>query len=223
MSGTLALVGGAEWTEGCTFDAGLLERSGGTRVVIVPTASAYEQPHLLVERARRWFASLGAEVDVLEVFGRSEALAPGAADILDDATFVYISGGSPMHLRSFLKDTPVWDGIVGVWRRGGVIAGSAEGATVLCTHMVDSRGGAFTVGLDLLDGLTVIPRYNLWSEDKLHRTITLAPAQMAVVGIDEATALIWDGEAWSVSGTGSVTVHRNGHRFGIDELPILPH
>ena len=50
---------------------------------------------------------------------------------LDDATFVYLGGGSPMHLRSVLKDTPVWDGIVGVWRRGGVLAGSVAAVTGL--------------------------------------------------------------------------------------------
>lgn len=217
MSGALALVGGAEWTEGCTFDAELLERSGARRVVVVPTAAAYERPELAVARARDWFATMGAEVDALEVLRRADATAAIAAT-LDDASFVYLAGGSPMHLRAVLKDTPVWDAIVDVWHRGGVLAASAEGASVLSTHMVDSRGGAFTVGLDLLDGITVIPRYNLWSEDKLHRTLRLAPPSMSVVGIDEATALIWDGTAWRTDGAGAVTVHRDGHRTEVADL-----
>lgn len=221
MSGTLALVGGAEWTEGCTFDADLLERSGGGRVVVIPTAAAYEQPQLQIDRAEAWFASLGAEIDVLEVYRRSDALAPGAADALAEARFVYIGGGSPMHLRSVLKDTPVWDGVLDVWHRGGVVAGSAEGASVLSTYMVDSRGGAFTVGLDLLTGITVIPRFNLWSGDKLHRTISLAPADMVVVGIEEATALIWEDEAWRQEGAGAVVPHRNGHRIELADLPTI--
>jgi len=221
MSGTLALVGGAEWTEGCTFDADLLQRSGGSRVVVVPTAAAYEQPQLMVDRAVAWFAALGATVDVLEVYRRADAVAPGAAALLDDASFVYLGGGSPMHLRSVLKDTPVWDGLLGVWHRGGVLAGSAEGASVLSTYMVDSRGGAFTVGLDLLDAITVIPRFNLWSGDKLHRTISLAPSGMAVVGVEEATALIWADGAWRVEGVGAVVAHRNGQRIEIADLGPL--
>lgn len=221
MSGTLALVGGAEWTSGCSFDAELLAASGTDRVVIVPTAAAYEQPGDLVHRAEEWFAGLGASVSALEVYRRSDALIDGAADLLRDAKFVYVSGGSPMHLRSVLKDTPVWEAIVNVWRNGGVVAGSGEGATVMCTHMVDSRGGAFTVGLDLLDEMTVIPRYNQWSEDKWHRTVRLAPSGMAIAGIDEATALMWDGVSWRVGGAGSVTVHRNGHRGGLGDLPRL--
>lgn len=221
MSGTLALVGGGEWTEGCTFDAELLERSGSGRVVIVPTAAAYEQPQVAIARATAWFEALGAAVDVLSVFRRSEALAEGSAAVFADASFVYVGGGSPMHLRSVLKDTPVWDGIVGVWRRGGVLAGSAEGASVLSTHMVDSRGGAFTVGLDLLDSITVIPRFNLWSEDKLHRTLRLAPSSMVVAGIDERTALIWEDSSWKVAGAGTVTLHRNGRRVDVGDLDPL--
>ena len=91
-----------------------------------------------------------------------------------------------MHLRSVLKDTPLLDAIVGAWRQGRRCSPSAEGAAVLCSHMVDSRGGAFTVGLDLITTMTVIPRYNQWSPEKWHRTLQLAPDGLAVVGIDEA-------------------------------------
>ncbi|HPB44601.1 MAG TPA: Type 1 glutamine amidotransferase-like domain-containing protein [Microthrixaceae bacterium] len=220
MSGILALVGGAEWTDGCTFDAKLLQASGTDRVVLIPTAAAYERPQDTIDAATRHFAKYGVTVDVVEVYRRADALAPGAADVLKDAKFVYIAGGSPMHLRSVLKSSPVWDAIVEVWKRGGIIAGTAEGASVLSTFMVDSRGGAYTVGLDFLDGLTVIPRFNTWSEDKLHRTITLAPTGMDIVGIDEATALIWDG-AWRVEGSGAVTAFENGKRIEPDQLDPL--
>jgi len=41
MSGVLALVGGNEWQDKCTFDRVLLEASGGNEVVVLPTADAY--------------------------------------------------------------------------------------------------------------------------------------------------------------------------------------
>jgi len=217
MDGTLALVGGREWTEGCTFDAGLL--AGGVEVLVLPSALAYENPGAAVERARDHFAPLGARVEVLDVFRRADALEPSPAERAAAARFVYVPGGSPMHLRSVLKDTPLLEALVGAWRAGATIAVSGEAASVLCSHMVDSRGGAFTVGLELIGTMTVIPRYNQWSPDKWHRTVQLARPGLAVVGVDEATALIHDGTGWRVEGSGGVHVFVDGHRADLSVLP----
>jgi cyanophycinase len=220
MTGTLALVGGAEWTDRCTFDADLLAASGAERVLVVPTAAAYENPGRVEERARTWFESLGAAVDVLPVLRRADALRPEVVEQAAAAGFIYLAGGSPMHLRSVLKDSPLWDAIVAAHRGGATLAGAAEGACVLSTYMVDSRGGAFTVGLDLLDRVTVIPRYNLWSEDKWHRTVRLAPRGMTVLGIEEATAVVADASGWRSVGAGSVTAYRDGRRVELADLDV---
>lgn len=219
----LALVGGGEWTEGCVFDEQLVRDSGSDRVAIIPAAAAFEDRVGTVQRASDWFKRLGVEVDIIDVYRRSEALDPARSAALASSRFVYLAGGSPMHLRSVLKDTPCWDSVLKVFSSGGVLAGSAEGASVLCSHMVDSRGGAFTVGLGLLTNLTVIPRHNLWSEDKLHRTVQLAQRTLSVVGIDERTALCWDGSTWTTSGVGNVSVFRNGSRQSVETLepPVI--
>lgn len=218
MNGTLALVGGREWTDGCTFDAGLVD--GVDEVLVLPSALAYENPRRGLDRARDWFAGLGVEVRVLEVFRRADALEPAPAEVAAAASLVYVPGGSPMHLRSVLKDTPLLDALVGAWRSGTTVAAAGEAASVLCSHMVDSRGGAFTSGLELITTMTVIPRYNQWSPDKWHRTVELAPPELVVVGLDEATALIRDPSgAFRAEGAGEVHVFVDGHRAGLDALP----
>ena len=63
--GLLALVGGGEWQEGCTFDAEFLAASGGAEVLVLPTAAAYEHPERLVARAGAWFEPLGGSVEGL--------------------------------------------------------------------------------------------------------------------------------------------------------------
>lgn len=220
MNGTLALVGGREWTDGCTFDEELV--SGASEVLVVPTALAYENPAAAVERAREWFAALGVGVRVLEVYRRADALEAGPAELAASAEVVYLTGGSPMHLRSVLKDTPLLDAIVGAWHGGATVAASGEAASVLSSHMVDSRGGAFTVGLDLIETLTVIPRSNVWSPEKWHRTVELARPDLVVVGIDEATALIHDPDGvWRVEGAGGVHVFRGGRPAELSDLPSL--
>jgi cyanophycinase len=220
MPGTLALVGGDEWRDGCDFDRELLERSGGREVVVLPTAAAYEHPERAVEAARRWFDELGATVTPLRVLTRRDAVDPAHATALDDATFVYLSGGSPMHLRSVLKDSPVWDGLVAAWERGAVIAGSGSGAMVLCDPMVDPRGGALTLGLGLVQPLAVIPHHDTWSEDKAKRTLHIAPAGLPVVGVDARTALIRDPDgAWRAAGVGQVATFVDAQPAGLDVLP----
>lgn len=220
MSGVLALVGGGEWTDGCTFDPELLEASGGDTVLVVPTAAAYENHAKHVAAARAWFESLGASIGVLEVYTRRDALDDASIAAVASASFVYFCDGSSMHLRSVLKDTALWDAIVQRWREGMVLAGAGAGAVVMCDHMVDPRGGAFTVGLGLATRLSVIPRYNLWSPEKSHRTVKLAPPGLVVAGVPEHTALLRDVHgAWHGAGTGPVEVFLHGEKVDLDALP----
>ncbi len=219
-TGTLALVGGGEWQEGCDFDAELLKASGGAEVLVLPTAAAYERPERAVDEATRWFEDLGATVRGLDVLLRSDAEDEANAAAVRDARFVYLAGGSPLHLRSVLKDSAVWDALVAAWQHGAVVAGSSAGAMVLTDPMVDPRGGAFTVGLGLVSQMAIVPNHDSWSPEKAHRTLELAPDGLPVVGIDERTAVIraMDG-SWHSAGAGQVTVFVDGRESSLDALP----
>jgi hypothetical protein len=126
-AGPLALVGGDEWQDGCTFDEALLAESGADHVVVLPTAAAYESPGQLVDRARMWFEDLGARVTALPVLGRTDALDEANVRAVREARFLYLASGSPMHLRSVVKDTPLYDALLDAWTGGAVLAGSAAG------------------------------------------------------------------------------------------------
>ena len=125
-----------------------------------------------------------------------------------------------MHLRSVLKDSPLWEALLEGWNGGAALAGSSAGAMVLCDPMVDQRGGAFTLGLGLLSGVAVVPHHDTWSEEKVHRTQQLAPKGLVVAGVDERTALVRDGDGrWTIEGAGEVTIWRDGENVGLDALP----
>jgi cyanophycinase len=124
VPGPLALIGGSEWRAGCDFDRDLLELSGGTEVLVLPTAAAYEHPDRALEAAERWFDDIGGRVRSLRVLTRRDAVEEANVAPIAEAAFIYLSGGSPMHLRSVLKDSPVWDALVAAWQRGAVLAGS---------------------------------------------------------------------------------------------------
>jgi cyanophycinase len=217
--GPLALIGGGEWSPGCEFDRDLWEAAGRTEVLVLPTAAAYEHPERAVDQAASWFQGFGAKVIPAMVLSRSDALEPAHADAVRTARFVYLSGGSPMHLRSVLKDTPVWSALVEAWNGGAVVAGSSAGAMVLCDPMVDPRGGALTLGLGLIEHLAVLPHYDTWSEEKAHRTVQLATGHLRIAAIDERTALIRESDGtWRTAGAGEVTVYVDGKPAGLQVL-----
>src|SRR6266480_4428860 len=201
-SGTLALVGGGEWHDGCRdFDVELLARAGD-EVVVLPTAAAFEHPDRVVARATEYFSGLGASVRGLSVLRRANVKG------VSDAGFVYIADGSPLHLRSALKDSALFEAIVAGYRKGSVLAASGAGATVLCDPMVDPRGGAYTVGLGVVRELAVFPYHGTAADHLRERSIDLLPRSATLVGLDEQTALIREPDVtWRVAGAGVVTIY----------------
>ena len=219
-SGPLALVGGDEWGPACTFDAELLAASGGTEVLVLPTAAAYEHPEKSVDKARTWFETLGGAVRGLMVLGRPDAEEEINAAVVRAGRFIYLGGGSSMHLRSVLKGSRLWEALLDAWRDGAVVAGSSAGAMVLTDPMVDSRGGALTVGLGMVENIAVIPHFGHENAEKVHRSIALAAPGLPVVGIPERTALIRDPDgAWRQAGEGDVQVFVSGEPAGFEALP----
>jgi cyanophycinase len=217
--GPLALVGGAEWGDKCDFDEGLLKASGGTEVLVLPTGAAYEHPDRAVATAQRHFEALGGSVRGLMVLGRIDAEDSANADAVRQARFIYLGGGSPLHLRSVLKDSKVWQALEEAWHDGAVVAGSSAGAMVLCDPMIDPRGGALTLGLGLVEQVAVLPHANTWSPEKAHRTFSLAAGGLRIAAIDEQTALIRDpGGTWRTAGGGAVRVFVDGQPAPLDAL-----
>ena len=220
MAGPLALVGGGEFSEGCTFDAGLLEGAGTDEVLVVPTAAAYEHPGRVVTQAVSWFDRLGVRARGLDLLARPDASDAAVVEALTASRFTYLVGGSPLHLRAVLKDSPAWEALTAAWQGGGVLAASSAGAMVVCDPMVDPRGGAFTLGLGLVAGLAVVPAHDHWSPDAAHRTRQMSPPQLVLAGIDERTALIRDAEgAWRSEGAGEVVVFVGGEPADLAALP----
>jgi cyanophycinase len=226
IPGVLALVGGGEWSTGCSFDEGFLAGSGSDQILVLPTAAAYEHPERQVLRAAEWFAPLGGHVEGLMVLARADAEDQGAAAVVRQARFVYLNGSSPMHIRSVFKHSAVWDALVEAWSNGAVVVGSSGAAMALTDPMVDARGGGLTIGLGLQNGLAVVPHFGDVHEDghgeKLHRSVLLAPKGTPVAGIPEKTALIREPTGhWRAEGAGSVAVYLNGTRAdaGLEALP----
>jgi cyanophycinase len=145
----------------------------------------------------------------------SEALATQAAG----GSFFYLVGGDPGHTASTLRETPVWRAIVAAWRGGAALAGSSAGAmamgewTLIRDRFKGDSRRLYRPALGLLQPLAVLPHFETfghrWADSALER----APTEDTILlGIDERSAAVWDGRAWTAHGPGSVTVIRGEQR-----------
>jgi cyanophycinase len=203
MNGILALQGGGPFVANDDLDRRLIAAAGATRVIMLPTADAYEHPELLVAAAMSWGERLDVEVEALMVMRRGEAMEDGVVGVIRGARAVYLVGDQPLHLRSVLKGTPLWEAIVQVQASGGLVAATGGSAAAMCDPMVDPRGGAFTLGLGLIDGLALVTEAETWSTDRLHRTLKLA--NTPIVELPSGSALVRTTEGWER--VGEMTVH----------------
>jgi cyanophycinase len=239
--GPLALAGSGEYTLAMeTTDRFLLSELGRremARVVLVPTASALEAgaPERWNRMGVEHFTALGARVEPLLLLTRDDANDPRIVAPLHDADLYYFSGGDPQYLVETLRDTPAWEGIRARHAEGAVLAGCSAGAMMLGGSMLSIRaliGGqppGWLPGLGLLPNIAVMPHFDraaqFVGEELFHTIVASAPAGIALVGIDEDTALVRDtAGSWHVKGQQSVTIFdgsgRTLYRAG-DAVPNL--
>jgi len=204
--------------------------SGDGSVAVLATASGREGRPVF----ERWTAmglahyeSLGITARALHVATRADAFAVGSADVLDVASMVFFSGGSPGYLAQTMTGTPVWDGVQRLLARGGVFAGCSAGAMI--AGAAATHGGArplpfpFGSGLGLLPTTALGVHWDALSGWWIRWLRDLAPGRLAAgirfIGLPERTAIASDGDHWRVFGMGKVDVRTRRRRsaFGAGE------
>ena len=198
MTQHVVLQGGGPFTANDEFDAQILSAHPGY-VAILPTAEAFENPDDLVQLSVAWAKRLGITTKLCAVYSRADAREESFATIISQAAVVYVVGDSPIHLRSTLKDTLVFDAVAA----HSCVVATAGSAAAMCDPMVDPRGGAFALGLGLVSGVAAITESEKWPDERLQRTLSLA--NTSVVEIPTGAALIYDNGTWSTHG--AVVLH----------------
>lgn len=236
-----ALLGSGEydpWTK--PVDGWLTSRpeAPGPRVLVIPTACAAEGDEVFDRWASKGlahYASLGIPAEVLPLKTREDAARPEFGAALEGAAAAFFSGGNPAYLAGVLSDTPFWRTLRDAMTRGLAYAGCSAGVVCLGGRALDSARtdadetlwqpglGVFPACLfgahwDALDG------YVPGLRDLIVGSV---PEGDILVGIDEDTAMMGDGERWHLTGAGGVhvlegdawTEHEPGSAF---ELRLIP-
>ena len=235
VTGPLALVGGDEFKPGNEDQDTLLVEAAKSRpgtAYIVPTAAARGGPGQAVDYATRWFARLGLAVEELHVLTRGHANSESLAAQAATGSFFYLVGGDPGHTAATLRETAVWSAIVAAWEGGAALAGSSAGAmamgewTLIRDRFKGDNRRLYRPALGLLRRLAVLPHFETFGHRWAASALERAPTEDTILlGIDERSAAVWDGQGWTAHGPGSVTVIRGEQReVSPSGTPVtLPH
>jgi cyanophycinase len=213
--GPLIIIGGHEDKEGDkVILKAVAERLKGGRLVLATIAS--HAPDGYFETYQKAFASLGV-TDLVELYveDRAETHDDDKLALLDGAAGVFFSGGDQLRISSQIGDTPIEARIRQIWTQGGVLAGTSAGASVMSDTMMVRGASAEThrIGdLRMAPGLglvrDVIIDQHFAERGRIGRLLGAVAQSPRVlgVGIDEDTAIIVEGEAFKVIGSGAVYV-----------------
>lgn len=213
-AGTLALVGSGEFLPAMReVDRALLARARGRSVAILPTASAPDGRAV----AERWgvagvshFEKLGASATSIMALDREACAQATFAEAVARSDFVYLSGGKPDYLYRTLVHTVLWESILGVLARGGVVAGCSAGAMILGGWIPGRpslrRPSLWQPAFGLVADAFVLPHFDEIPGWMLGPAAALRPRRSHLVGIDGDTALVGGNGRWEVLGRGRVVV-----------------
>lgn len=211
LKGTVALVGAGEYLPPMeAVDRRLLARLDKPRVVCLPTAAGTEG----AERIAYWstlgvahFQKLGVPVSAVDVIDRATASDEAYAAQVRAANFVYLSGGRPAYLAETLAGTPVWDAILDVLARGGVVAGCSAGAMIFGAKVPHLPPPPVWVpAFALLPDVVIVPHFDEMGGFLVQIMHWVLGSGYTLVGIDGNTALVCADSTYTVAGLGGVTV-----------------
>jgi len=213
--GTLVIIGGGEDKEG---DRVILRevarRLDGGKLVLATVAS--HEPEGYFEAYQKAFADLGVtDMTELYVRDRAETLDPEKLRSFEGAAGVFFSGGDQLRISSQIGDTPVESRVREIYERGGLVAGTSAGASVMSDTMLvkGSSGESHRIGdLHMAPGLGLVRDVIIdqhFAErgrfGRLFGAVAHNPRELGL-GIDEDTAIVLAGRRFEVLGSGCVYV-----------------
>ncbi|MFL5196803.1 MAG: cyanophycinase [Microvirga sp.] len=213
--GTLVMIGGGEDKEG---DRVILRevarRLDGGKLVLATVAS--HEPEGYFEAYQKAFADLGVtDLTELYVRDRAETLDPEKLRSFEGAAGVFFSGGDQLRISSQIGDTPVESRVREIYERGGLVAGTSAGASVMSDTMLvkGSSGESHRIGdLHMAPGLGLVRDVIIdqhFAErgrfGRLFGAVAHNPRELGL-GIDEDTAIVLAGRRFEVLGSGCVYV-----------------
>lgn len=192
----------------------LARRLNGGRLVLATIASS--QPDGYFDAYQDAFADLGV-TDLVELYveERSDSADAALLDKLEGAAGVFFTGGDQLRISSHIGDTPIEARVRDLHRRGGLIAGTSAGASMMSETMLvrGSSAESNRIGdLHMAPGLALVRDavidQHFAERGRIGRLLGAVAHNPRVLGIglDEDTAVVIERDGFGVIGRGAVYV-----------------
>jgi cyanophycinase len=234
--GTLVIIGGGVTPQVMYDEYFRIAGGPSARVVHIPSATiTFEEITDLRDYYIEFYEQNPASFEFLHTYDRNVADTRAFASLLDDATGVWMGGGSQIRLAELFLNTEVSRGMYRVFERGGVISGTSCGAAIMSEVMIN-RG--YEEAVEFGEGFALYPKAIVDShfsgrerEERVAKAVLRYPDHIGV-GVDEKSALVVQGCRLGVMGLvgrsvwyhfpdpATGTVRR--YRLGVGEALELP-
>lgn len=213
--GHLIIIGGAEDKDGDRLILKeIAERNAGGKMVVITAAS--EVPLELWLLYDQLFKGLGVKkIEHLAVDQPEKARDPHLLSILSQAKTVFFTGGDQLKITSKIGGTEIEKFIIELYHRGGIIAGTSAGASVMGQIMLvggenseSHKVGNWMMapGLGLAGGMIIDQHFAQRGRiGRLLGAVALNPGILGI-GVDEDTAIVIEDDSFRVVGRNAVYV-----------------
>ena len=202
-AGSLVIVGGGQIPDGIRDKFMALAGGKAARLVVIPTASTYadrkedEEGYLV-----SWRKYSPASLTLLHTRSRAQADMPSFVKPLTEATAVWFGGGDQVKLVEPYRGTAVEREFKALLGRGGVIGGTSAGAAVMSEVMIEGGNPKADVGHGFGFVTNAVCDQHFLARSRINRLLGVLADRPHLIGlgIDEGTALVLEGDKWSVVG-----------------------
>ena len=222
-AGSLLLLGGGEVTPEIARRFVALAGGRDGHFVYIPTAAP--DAEISPPELKMWFRmTFGVDnVTILHTRDRSLADTDSFAAPLETADGVWFGGGRQWRIADAYLGTRVEAALHAVLRRGGIVAGTSAGASILASYLVRGapEGNWILSAPGHERGFGLLPRAAVDQHvDRFHREndiasiLRLHPGLLGI-GLDEATAITVINDSCTVIGNGRVILHDGKQHDGL--------
>ncbi|MTI20872.1 cyanophycinase [Fulvivirga sp. RKSG066] len=223
--GKLFIIGGGKrpqpMIERLVQEAGIAQGGYG---IILPMSSS--EPDSSAWYARQQFLAIDIENVTGMNFNKGDKPTSAQLDSIKNAQLIYISGGDQNKFMDIIQDTGIKEAIHQAYKNGSIIAGTSAGAAVMSKKMItgnelkhpdysstfrniEADNIEIAEGLGLVTGIIIDQHFVKRSRYNRLLSAAIEYPDHTGIGVDESTAVIYDGVNFEVVGNSQVVVFRN--------------